>query len=107
MSTKPTYHLDQLTLGPDFSSHTPDTFLAHIEGMKDLKSMSKEKKIRVPRVKKLILPHSVESESGLCTHCSKKPRNAGAKCPVRNKIVADAKISACTNSADSVMPILA
>lgn len=93
--TKPTYHLDALTLGPAFETQDANSFIAYVQTLKEIRSMAKVKPPKAPRVKKQILLHSVEESSGICTYCSKKPRNAQAKCPTRGKIIPEVVNSPC------------
>ncbi len=73
-----TVHLDTLTLGPKFETHTEESFLSYVNSLKEQKELGKEKS--VPRVKKPIVIHDVDSETGRCRGCGKKPRNVAAKC---------------------------
>lgn len=76
-----TITLGTLTLGPNFNSHTAESFYDYINELKLQKDLTKVKSEKVPRVKKPKVSHNVDETSLRCVVCNKKPRVKTAICP--------------------------
>lgn len=73
-----TFHLDTYCLGVAFTTQTPQDFYDNVCSFREIRSM--DKLPRVPRVKKLIVFHTVNEQTKLCELCGKKPRTPRATC---------------------------
>lgn len=78
--------LSRRLLGPKFELFSPLAWADHIRAMEEIPAIS----VRVPRVKKVKLPHNVDEATKRCLSCGKKPRNAVAVCagPAKPEAVA-------------------
>jgi len=83
--------LAPLTLGPDFSTQSPESFYTYVTSLKEIKNLGREVKVRLPRIKKPILKHDRDPDSLRCRHCGRRPRNMEAKCLGPAKAKADRK----------------